>query len=261
MTLEIIDTHCHLDVDYAPKSLEQILEEAKKEGVSTLISIGTDLETSQTAAEFSEKNPSIYHTVGFHPHEAKKMKSKDLKTIESMAKHSKCVAIGEIGLDYHYDHSPREDQNKRLKEQLELARKLELPVVIHSREAEEDLLKQLTEHTSQMKTSRPPGVIHCFSGTRGFAEACVDLGFYISFSGIITFKKAEDVRSTAKIIPENRLLVETDSPYLAPVPFRGKKCEPAMVKLNATKLAEIRGMDLSEIAKLTTKNAKDLFQI
>ena len=257
----LIDSHCHLNYDYLPKSLEEVLTEARLAGVEALITIGTDLASIGEIQAISEKYPYIYHTVGVHPHDAVVLKPEDMPALEQAGRHSKCRAIGEIGLDYHYDHSPRETQKSVLKMQLDLARQLGLPVVIHSREGEEDLLLALTEYSRQLPVGAIPGVIHCFSGSVTFGQACVDLGFYISFSGILTFKKAQDLRDCAKAFPLERILVETDSPYLAPVPNRGRKCEPSMVRYTAEKIAEVRGISLQEVADATTANARRAFGI
>ena len=257
----LIDSHCHLNYDYLPKSLEEVLTEARLAGVEALITIGTDLASIGEIQAISEKYPYIYHTVGVHPHDAIVLKPDDMPALEQAGRHSKCRAIGEIGLDYHYDHSPRETQKSVLKMQLDLARQLGLPVVIHSREGEEDLLQALTEYSRQLPAGAIPGVIHCFSGSVTFGQACVDLGFYISFSGILTFKKADEVRTAAQLYPLDKILVETDAPFLAPIPYRGKKCEPSMVKLTALKLAELRGISFEEVAQVTTANSKRVFRI
>lgn len=257
----MIDTHCHLNYDYTPKTIDDLVREARDAGVEILITIGTELTTLEEIRLISEKYSNVYHTVGVHPHDAATITDESLATLEQAALHPKCVAIGEIGLDYHYDHSPRDIQNIRLKDQLAIALKLKLPVVIHSRDAEPDLRRALEEYASQIQEPRAPGIIHCFSGTREFGEACVKMGFYISFSGILTFKNAEALREAAKIFPMDRILLETDSPYLAPIPYRGKKCEPAMVRLTAQKLAEIRNISLAETDRITTDNARRIFGI
>jgi TatD DNase family protein len=257
----LIDSHCHLNYDYSPKTLDLILEEASIAGIETLVTIGTEIATLDEVQAISEKYPQVYHTVGVHPHDSIGLKPEELGRLEQAARHPKCRAIGEIGLDYHYDHSPRDVQKAALQVQLDLARKLNLPVVIHSREGEEDLLIALTDYAQQVHAGAIPGIIHCFSGTVAFGEACLKLGFYISFSGIITFKKADEVRTAAQIFPLDRILMETDSPFLAPVPHRGKKCEPSMVKANALKLAEIKGISFEEVALITTSNSKRVFRI
>jgi TatD DNase family protein len=259
--MELVDSHCHLNYDYAPKSADDLVREAHEAGISRLLTVGTDLGALEAMVAISERHEHVYHTVGVHPHEASTMAPGDLERLEQAAAHPKCRAIGEIGLDYHYDHSPREVQRAQLEQQLGLALKVGLPVVIHSRDAEDDLLAALTAYAGHVAPGAIPGVIHCFSGTQKFGQACLDLGFYISFSGILTFKTAEELRAAARAFPLERLLVETDSPYLAPIPYRGKKCEPSMVRMTAQKLAEVKGLAIEQIAKATTANAKRVFRL
>lgn len=260
--LDLIDSHCHLNYDYAPKSTDDLIREAREAGVGTLMTIGTDLKTIDEIQAISDRYAQVFHTVGVHPHDAVLFESEDpIPLLKSHARHPKCRGIGEIGLDYHYDHSPRDVQIRALNTQLQLAVQLKLPVVIHSREGEADLLLSLKEYCKNLEPGSIPGLIHCFTGTREFGEACLKLGFFISFSGILTFKNAGDLRDCAAAFPLDRILVETDSPYLAPVPFRGKKCEPKMVKQVAEKLAEIKGSTLEQIASQTTLNAKRLFKL
>lgn len=259
--MNLIDSHCHLHYDYAPKSRADIIREAKNAGVITFINIATDLPTLPEIQKLSEEHEEVYHTVGVHPHDVAAIKDEDLETLEVYSQHPKCRAIGEIGLDFHYDHSPHAIQFDRLEQQLDLALKTKLPVVIHSREAETELLEALKRYANRVPSSQIPGVIHCFSGTLEFGKSCLDLGFYISFSGILTFKNAEDLRTAARTFPLEKILVETDSPYLAPVPFRGKKCEPAMVLQTALKLAELKGVGIEEIARVTTLNARRVFRV
>ncbi|MBU6374654.1 MAG: TatD family hydrolase [Bdellovibrionales bacterium] len=256
-----VDSHCHLNYDYSPKSAEDLVREALDEGVSHLMTIGTDLKSLADVVAISEKFSNVHHTVGVHPHDASLMTDDDLIQLRHAASHSKCRAIGEIGLDTYYEHSPLDIQLTRLKQQLELALECQLPVVIHSRDAESHLLNELRDYSKRLSPQQVPGVIHCFTGTQAFGQACLNLGFYISFSGILTFKNAHDLRESAKVFPLDRILVETDSPYLAPVPFRGKKCEPRMVKQTGLYLAELRGMDADEVARVTTENAKRVFRI
>ena len=258
---QLIDSHCHLNYDYAPKTVDDLVREAKAAGVSHLVTIGTEMATLAEIVRISEAHECVYHTAGVHPHDAQKMKDEDLAVLRKAGTHPKCRAIGEIGLDYHYDHSPHDIQIQRLNEQLEIALSLKQPVIIHSRDGEEDLLKSLTPYSKKVAAGIAPGVIHCFTGTAPFAKACVDLGFYISFSGILTFKKADDIREVAASVPLDRILVETDSPYLAPVPMRGKKCEPSMVRFTAQKLAEIRGISFPELAEQTTRNSRAFFRL
>jgi TatD DNase family protein len=257
----LIDSHCHLNYDYSPKTVDDVVREAREAGVETLVTIGTEMKSLDALEALSARFDCVYHTVGVHPHDAAEIRDEDLPELERRARHPRCVAIGEIGLDYHYDHSPREIQQARLREQLAVAARVGKPVVIHSREAEPDLLVALTEYARALPAGRIPGIIHCFSGSIGFGESCLALGFYISFSGILTFKKADDLREAARLYPLDRILVETDSPYLAPIPFRGKKCEPAMVRFTAQKLGEIKGVSIEEIAAATTANSRRVFGI
>lgn len=264
-SMSLIDSHCHLNYDYAPKTCADLVKEATQAGVEALITIGTELSTFDEISKISDQFPNVYHTVGVHPHDAQTLEDSHFGTaqakgvIELAAAHPKCVAIGEIGLDYHYEHSPAEVQRRRLDQQLELALKIGKPIVIHSRDAEADLLGSLRAYASKAKGQ--VGVIHCFSGTETFGRACLDLGFYLSFSGILTFKKSDELRSIARALPLSRMMVETDAPYLAPMPFRGKKCEPSMVVKTAQMLAELKAVDFDVVAEITTKNARDLFSI
>ncbi|NDF15216.1 TatD family deoxyribonuclease [bacterium] len=255
----LIDTHCHLNYEYdAGKTPEDLIRDAEAGGVGILITIATDPGNFEAVQKISEKHPNVYHTIGVHPHEASLVTPEALAAIRKYAVHPKCVGIGEIGLDYYYTHSPKEKQIEECRSQLEIAIELQKPVVIHSRDGEEDLLPLLKEYAGLQK-SPSPGVIHCFSGTEDFGKACIDLGFYISLSGILTFKNSEALRQAVKSYPLDRLLVETDSPYLAPAPLRGKKCEPYMVKHTALKLSEVKGIPFDEIAAITTRNAKSCF--
>jgi len=259
--MTLIDSHCHLNYDYLPKTVVDLIQEAQAAGIEALVTIGTDIASISEIQKISESYENVYHTIGVHPHDAATIIDSDLTVLEKAAQHPKCRAIGEIGLDYHYDHSPREIQKKRLEEQLELALRLQKPVVIHSREGEEDLLSILSTYAGRVPGHLIPGIIHCFSGTVTFGQKCIDLGFYVSFSGILTFKKADEIRTAARVFPLDKILVETDSPYLAPIPHRGKKCEPSMVKITAQKLAEVRGLSFEEVATITTQNAKRVFGI
>lgn len=261
MQPQYIDSHCHLHYDYAPKSTADLVREAFEGGVSHLVTIGTDLNSLSAVREISERFENVYHTVGIHPHDAAQITPESLNILEEAAQHPKCRAIGEIGLDYHYNHAPREMQISGLKKQLELATRLQLPVIIHSREGEEDLIKELREFVRGRNSASIPGIIHCFTGSLEFGRACLALGFYISFSGILTFKNAQDLRIAAQEFPLERILIETDSPYLAPIPHRGKKCEPSMVKHTAQKLAEIKELPLETVAQVTTQNAQAVFRL
>ena len=264
--MQWIDSHCHLQYDFAPKTADDLIREAHAENVSTLVNIGTEIASIAGLEKLSDAHARVFHTVGVHPHEAGNVPEPELKddswlaAIRKAAAHPKFRAVGELGLDYHYDLSPRDAQRERLAAQLALALELKAPIIVHSREAEADLLAQLETYAAQI-SGRAAGVIHCFTGTKAFAHRAVDLGFYISFSGIFTFKNAEDLREIARGLPLDRILVETDAPYLAPVPFRGKKCEPKMVVQTGLKLAEVLGRPAEEIARVTSANATLLFRL
>lgn len=257
----LIDTHCHLNFDYENgKTTADLVREASEAGVGILITIGTEHPTFKDVQKISESFPNVYHTIGVHPHDASTVDEAALKYMRPFLDHPKCVAVGEIGLDYYYEHSDRAKQQEELRNQLSLALEVKKPVIIHSRDGEEDLLPILKDYASKV-SGYSPGVIHCFSGTENFALACIELGFYISFSGILTFKNSQPIRDMAAKFPRDRVLVETDSPFLAPVPMRGKKCEPAMVKHTAEKLAEIWGISFEALSEITTQNALKLFQL
>jgi TatD DNase family protein len=258
----LIDTHCHLNYEYdGGKTPETLVNEARANDVGILITIATEAANFETVRKISEQFPNVYHTIGVHPHEASLVNDSVLATMRRDLQHPKCVAVGEIGLDYFYEHSEREKQRTECRAQLEIAIETKKPVVIHSRDGEEDLLPMLTDYAKRQSGAASLGVIHCFSGTREFGQACLDLGFFISISGILTFKNSEALRQIVKTFPLERLLVETDSPFLAPAPLRGKKCEPFMVKHTALKLAEVMGVSYEELAQVTTRNAKSCFGI
>lgn len=260
--MTLIDTHCHLDHSYSPKVEADLVREAHALGVEDLITIGTKMENVDVVRVISERYPKVWHTVGVHPHYADELVPSKLECLRAASHHPKCVALGEMGLDYYYNHSSRENQRAALKLQLDLALECKLPVIIHARDAEADLLPLLTEYAHTLHQTRPqaiPGVIHCFTGTQEFGQNCLALGFYISFSGILTFPSSDALRESARIFPLERLLVETDSPYLAPVPHRGRKCEPQLVRFTAMKLAETKGLSLDAVAEQTTANAHRVF--
>ncbi len=258
----LIDTHCHLNYEYdGGKGPADLIREAGENGVKTLITIATDHTNFEAVRKISEDHSNVYHTIGVHPHDASTVNEEILKFMRPFLDHPKCVAIGEIGLDYYYEHTDRTKQQAECWSQMELAIEVKKPIVIHSRDGEEDLLPLLTRFAKETKSGKSPGVIHCFSGTEAFGKACLDLGYYISLSGIFTFKTSESLRQMVKGFPLNRLLVETDSPFLAPIPMRGRKCEPAFVKHTALKLADVLGMPFEELAAITTQNAKECFGI
>jgi TatD DNase family protein len=257
----LIDTHTHLDDTRYNSDREAMIARARGAGVTTMITIGCDLATSRAAISLAERYPFVYATVGVHPHEVRHIGDDWYDELRRLAQHKKVVAYGEIGLDYHYNHSPPEEQRERFREQLVLARELNLPVVIHTREAQEDTIAILKEE----KMSETGGVFHCFSGDAWLARDALDLGFYLSFSGIVTFHNATMLRDIAKTVPTDRLLIETDCPYLTPVPHRGKRNEPAYVKHVAGTLAELMSGDkptpVEELGHVTSENARRLFKI
>ena len=256
----LIDTHCHLNYDYdGGKTPADLVRECKENGVDYLITIGTEEKNFKDVQKISEEFPNVFHTIGIHPHEASQVNEQVLQYMRPFLNHPKCVAVGEIGLDYYYEHSDRNQQKKECAAQMELALDARKPLVIHSRDGEDDLLQIIQDYAKKHPGGYSPGVIHCFSGTESFARACIDLGFYISLSGIMTFKNSEPLRQMVKGFPLDRLLVETDSPFLAPVPMRGKKCEPSMVKHTALKLAEVLGITFDQLATTTSANAVKCF--
>lgn len=257
----LIDTHTHLDDGRFDRDREGVIARAQEAGVHTFITIGCDLATSRAAVALADRYPFVYATVGVHPHEVRHVKDDWFTELRDLARHPKVLAYGEIGLDYHYDHSPRDIQRARFREQVRLARELTLPIVIHTREAQEDTIGILKEE----RASELGGVFHCFSGDAWLAKDALDLGFYVSFSGVITFHNATMLREIAVTVPMDRLLIETDCPYLTPVPHRGKRNEPAYVKLVAEQIARVRSarepMSVEEVGQITSANARRAFKI
>jgi len=253
----LIDSHCHLDDTRFDTDREAMIQRAREAGIEHLVSIGCDLETSRAAVELANKHPFISATVGVHPHEVRHIKDGWYDELRALAKSGRVAAYGEIGLDYHYDHSPRDVQRARFREQVRLARELGLPIVIHTREAQEDTITILKEE----KAGEVGGVFHCFSGDAWLAKDALDLGFYLSFSGVVTFQNATMLRDIVKTVPLDRILVETDAPYLTPAPHRGKRNEPAYVRHVADKIAEIHCLSTQQVEDATTQNTKRLFRI
>ncbi len=253
----LIDSHAHLDMEEFKDDLEEVIKRAWDNSVEYIITVGSDLDSSIRSVGLSKRFDRVYSTVGIHPHEAKLANADALDFLKGLAKEEKVVAWGEIGLDYHYDNSPREIQMTAFREQIRIARSLRLPVIIHTREAREDTIVVLREEDAR----EVGGVFHCFSGDIDMARIALDMGFYISFSGIITFPKAGNIREIAKEIPIEKILIETDSPYLAPVPYRRKRNEPSYVNKTAEILAGIKGLTLDDIARITSLNARTLFRI
>jgi len=254
----LIDTHIHLDDTRFDADRDAVLTRARETGIEAFVTIGCDLATSQAAVRLADQHPSVYASIGVHPHEVRHISDGWYDEFRRLAQMKKVVAYGEIGLDYHYNHSSPKEQRDRFREQIQLARELGLPVIIHTRDAQEDTVKILREE----QASDVGGVLHCFSGDARLAKDTLDLGFYLSFSGILTFQNATTLREIAKTVPPDRLLIETDCPYLSPVPYRGKRNEPAYVEHVAKQLAAIHpALTLEDIARHTTQNAKRLFKI
>lgn len=252
----IIDSHCHLDFPDFASDLDRVVERARAAGVERMITIGTRVSKAAGVAAIAEKYEDVFFTVGTHPHEAAGEGAEDLAAMREFASHPKCVGIGEAGLDYHYNNAPRDVAQRVFRGQIALARELDLPVVIHTRDADDDTAAILAQ---EMGWGRFRAVLHCFTGSRELAEAALGLGLFISFSGVVTFKKSEGLRAIARDVPLDRILVETDAPYLAPAPHRGGRNEPAFVIDTARVVAEARGLDLEELAKATRANTHDVF--
>jgi len=254
----LIDTHTHLDDARYNDDRDAMIARAREAGVEAFVTIGCDLATSQAAVAIANQHPFVYASVGVHPHEVKHISDGWYDEFRRLVNNKKVVAYGEIGLDYHYNHSSPKDQRERFREQIQLARELNLPVIIHTREAQDDTMTILKEE----KASEIGGVFHCFSGDAWLAKDALDLGFHLSFSGILTFQNATMLRDIAKNTPLDRVLIETDCPYLTPVPHRGKRNEPAYVAHVAKQLAAIHPeLSLEQIGQRTTENAKRLFKI
>lgn len=251
----LFDSHAHYDDSRFDDDRDELLLSMAQNGISNIVNIGADLESSKSTVKLAEKYDFIYAAVGVHPHDVKDMDDVVLAEIARLSQNEKVVAIGEIGLDYYYDNSPRDAQKYWFKKQMELAYNLNLPVVIHSRDATEDTIKICKESKIH------GGIIHCFSGSVESAKIFLDLGYHISFAGPVTFKNARALPEVAKIVPEDRLLIETDCPYMAPDPHRGKRNCSIYVKHVAEKIAELRGVSVEHIAKATSDNAKKLFKI
>ncbi|HEY9080857.1 TatD family hydrolase [Magnetovibrio sp.] len=255
----LVDSHCHLDYpEFA--DLDAVVQRAGAAGVGAMLTIGTELSRFPGVLAVAEAQDNIYCTVGVHPHEAgRESAGGDMVALDELlrlAEHPKVVGFGETGLDYFYERSPRPEQQQSFRIHIEAARRMQLPLIVHTRDADDDTLDILAD---EMKKGAFPGLIHCFSASAAFAAAAVEMGLYISVSGIVTFNKAENVREAVKDVPVERLLVETDAPYLAPVPFRGKPNEPAYTRYTAEKLAEIKQISFDELERATTDNFYRLF--
>jgi TatD DNase family protein len=253
--MRLFDTHAHLLSEKFDADREALISELPSRGVVGCIEVGTDLKYSDKAQQMAMQTDYIWAAVGVHPHDAADAPDDYIDGLTEIAARPKVVAVGEIGLDYHYDFSPRDVQRRVFERQLELARRLSLPVIIHMREATQDTLAMLREHKGLK------GVMHCFSGSAETAEICVDMGLYVSFTGSVTFKNARKVVKAAAAVPLERLMAETDCPYLSPEPVRGRRNDPEGIRYVVEKLAEIKGVPADEMAEANIRNAKELFSI
>lgn len=254
--MTLIDSHCHLNYDGLAERQEEVLASARARGVTGFLNISTRQDEWSAVVGAAERHPDVWASVGVHPHEADSHPDLGAAALIDASAHPRVIAIGECGLDYYYDKSDRAAQRERFLAHIDAARETGLPLVVHTRDAEDDTAEMLAREVAKGGVT---GVLHCFTGTANLARKALDLGFYISISGIVTFKNAKDLQETAKIVPQDRLLVETDSPFLAPVPHRGQTCEPAFVADTAAFLSDLRDVPLEELASATTANFYRLF--
>lgn len=253
----LFDTHVHLNAEQYEDDLQEVINRALEKGVQNMVVVGFDEPTIKKAIQIAETYDFIYASVGWHPVDAIDMTDEHLAWIEELAQHPKVVALGEMGLDYHWDKSPKEVQKDVFRRQIRLARKVNLPIIIHNRDATEDVVTILKEeHVEEVG-----GIMHCFTGSIEVAKQCMDMNMYISFGGPVTFKNAKKPKEVAAELPLDKLLIETDCPYLTPHPFRGKRNEPGYVSYIAEQIAELKGITYEELADITTANAKKLFGI
>ena len=253
----LIDTHAHLDMPEFDGDRNEVVKRAREGGIDYIITVGIDRDSCRDAVRLSEQFEFIYAIVGMHPHNAKDVDEKSYDILREYTRHDKVRALGEMGLDFFRNHSPREVQLRRFREQVALAREVKLPVVIHDRDAHRETLAILNEE----KASEVGGVIHCFSGDYAMATACMDMGFYISIPGTVTFNKAQTLQEVVRRIPLERVLIETDCPFLAPMPFRGKRNEPAYVQYVARAIADIKKISFETVAAVTSENARSVFGV
>lgn len=264
--MALIDTHCHLDFDAFDADRAEVIARAQEAGVDAIVNPSIDTANAAGVVSLAQQTACVYAAVGVHPNSSMQWDARSADDLRQLAQHAKVVAIGEIGLDYYWDKAPHDVQQKTLKAQLELAAEMELPVIVHNREASEDLLAILLEWQAGLVASANalatrPGVLHSFSGDQAMAEKAVAAGFFLGFTGPLTFKNAPALQAIAQQVPLERILVETDSPFLSPHPLRGQRNEPARVQLVAEKLAELKGMEYAEVAAATNANARQLFGI
>jgi TatD DNase family protein len=254
--MRVVDSHCHLDFEGMEEHLPGVLKRAEEAGVDRMVSISSRVRKFDNLLRIANENANVFCTVGTHPHNAHEELDVTSDNLVELAQAKKCVGIGEVGLDYHYDLSPRAAQAQGFRVHIDAARRTGLPLVIHSREAEDDTILILQE---EMAKGAFTPLLHCFTSHRRLADAAVAMGGYVSFSGILTYKTAEDIRETAAALPLDRIIVETDSPYLAPIPYRGKSNEPAFVVKTLETLAKVRNLPVDEMALITTENFFRLF--
>ena len=261
-TAMLVDTHCHLDFPAFDHDREAVIEKARQEAVAYIINIGSSLDASKRALELAHRFNFIYATLGLHPHEAPDCNLSALEELRALAADERVVAIGEIGLDYYFREPPRKDikilQESLFRTLIGIARQRQLPLVIHNRDADADLLRILKD---EYKDGKIRGVVHCFSSDGQFLNTCLELGLYVSFTCNITYKKADNLRYLVKAVPLNRLLLETDAPFLSPQVYRGSRNEPANVKILAKEIARIKNLEFNEVAETTTRNARGLFSL
>lgn len=250
----LIDSHTHLQVSQYNKDLDAVLKRAQDAGVTTILIIGIDLETSLSAITLADKHENLYATVGMHPHDAKKLTPDVLKTFRELLQHPKVIALGEIGLDYYRNLSPPDVQKDAFQKQLDIAEEMEMPIIIHNRDAYMDILPILESRQGQIQ-----GVLHCFTGDIELMERSVEIGFHIGIGGIVTYPNAKEMQAVASKVPSDRLLIETDCPWLTPQFRRGKRNEPSYVRAVAEKIAELRNTSIETIGEITTNNFKTLF--
>ncbi len=250
---ELFDTHCHLEMSRFKEDLPIVVERAREAGVRYILTVGTDIASSERAIEIADQYEGVYASVGVHPHEAKDLTDRTLEALRALAKNPKVVAIGETGLDYHYNHSPPKAQEEAFRAHIGLARELDLPLIVHSRKAGQETLRILEENRARRV------VMHCFSGGMNMLRQCLQRNYYISIAGPVTFKNARGVQDVAREVPDESLLIETDAPYLTPEPHRGKRNEPSYIVHTAERLAFLRGVSTEDIARITTLNARRVF--
>lgn len=253
-----IDSHAHLDDERFNEDRSELINSLKENKIDMVLNIGAELESSRASVQLANEYSQIYAVVGVHPHDAKDIPEDYLDQLRDLSREEKVLAIGEIGLDYYYDNSPREIQRKVFLEQIKLAQELSLPVVIHTRDADQETFEIIKD---AVQNGGLKGVMHCYSGSAELAKEYLKLGFFISLGGPVTFKKARVPKEVAKIVPLDRLLIETDCPYLTPEPYRGKRNEPKYVAYTAEAIAEIKGISIEELAQATSRNVKELFDI